>query len=97
MSIFAGCIADSGVDPMPIMQEELDVCRKKEGVELIWASPRATFNIYQADSLGADIITCTSDLIKRLALKDKDLTEFSLETVQMFLRDSSSLGFTILE
>lgn len=97
VSVFAGRIADTGVDPMPIMQEALAVCRQKEGVELLWASPRETFNIYQADSLGVDIITCTSDLIKKLELKDKDLTEYSLETVQMFLRDSSSLGFTILE
>ena len=95
--VFAGRIADTGVDPMPIMQEALAICREKEGVELLWASPRETFNIYQADSLGVDIITCTSDLIKKLELKDKDLTEYSLETVQMFLRDSSSLGFTILE
>jgi transaldolase len=97
VSVFAGRIADTGVDPMPIMQEALTICRQKEGIELLWASPRETFNIYQADSLGVDIITCTSDLIKKLELKDKDLTEYSLETVQMFLRDSSSLGFTILE
>ena len=97
VSVFAGRIADTGVDPMPIMQEALAICRQKECVELLWASPRETFNIYQADSLGVDIITCTSDLIKKLELKDKDLTEYSLETVQMFLRDSSSLGFTILE
>ena len=97
VSVFAGRIADTGLDPMPIMQEALAICRQKEGVELLWASPRETFNIYQADSLGVDIITCTSDLIKKLELKDKDLTEYSLETVQMFLRDSSSLGFTILE
>lgn len=97
VSVFAGRIADTGVDPMPIMREALAICREKEGVELLWASPRETFNIYQADSLGVDIITCTSDLIKKLELKDKDLTEYSLETVQMFLRDSSSLGFTILE
>ena len=97
VSVFAGRIADTGVDPMPIMQEALAISRQKEGIELLWASPRETFNIYQADSLGVDIITCTSDLIKKLELKDKDLTEYSLETVQMFLRDSSSLGFTILE
>ena len=97
VSVFAGRIADTGGDPMPIMQEALAICREKEGIELLWASPRETFNIYQADALGVDIITCTSDLIKKLELKDKDLTEYSLETVQMFLRDSSSLGFTILE
>ena len=97
VSVFAGRIADTGVDPMPIMEEALAICREKEGIGLLGASPRETFNIYQADALGVDIITCTSDLIKKLELKDKDLTEYSLETVQMFLRDSSSLGFTILE
>ncbi|MGT2924751.1 transaldolase [Streptococcus caviae] len=97
VSIFAGRIADTGVDPLPIMAAALAICRTKEAVELLWASPRETFNIYQADRLGVDIITCTSDLIAKLALKDKDLTEYSLETVQMFLRDSTSLGFKILE
>lgn len=97
VSVFAGRIADTGVDPMPIMKESVELCHAKEGVELLWASPRETFNIYQADELGVDIITCTSDLIKKLSLKDKDLTEYSLETVQMFLRDSTSLGFSILE
>ena len=97
VSVFAGRIADTGVDPLPIMKEALEICRKKELVELLWASPRETFNIYQADELGVDIITCTSDLIKKLSLKEKDLTQYSLETVQMFLRDSTSLGFNILE
>ena len=97
VSVFAGRIADTGVDPLPIMKEALEICRQKELVELLWASPRETFNIYQADELGVDIITCTSDLIKKLSLKDKDLTQYSLETVQMFLRDSTSLGFNILE
>ncbi|MBS4750256.1 transaldolase [Carnobacteriaceae bacterium zg-ZUI78] len=96
VSIFAGRIADTGVDPMPIMQKSLDICREKKAIELLWASPRETFNIYQANALGVDIITCTSDLIQKLSLKDKDLTQYSLETVQMFLRDSQSLGFSIL-
>ena len=96
VSVFAGRIADTGVDPLPIMKEALEICHKKELVELLWASPRETF-IYQADELGVDIITCTSDLIKKLSLKGKDLTQYSLETVQMFLRDSTSLGFNILE
>ena len=97
VSVFAGRIADTGIDPLPIMREALAVCREKEGVELLWASPRETYNIYQADELGVDIITCTSDLIHKLSLNGKDLTEYSLETVQMFLRDSISLGFKILE
>ena len=97
VSVFAGRIADTGVDPVPIMKEALSICRQKDGVELLWASPRETYNIYQADELGVDIITCTSDLIQKLSLNGKDLTEYSLETVQMFLKDSTSLGFEILD
>ena len=97
VSVFAGRIADTGVDPVPIMKEALSICRQKDGVELLWASPRETYNIYQADELGVDIITCTSDLIQKLSLNGKDLTEYSLETVQMFLKDSTSLGFKILD
>ncbi|AAX72759.1 TPA: transaldolase [Streptococcus pyogenes] len=97
VSVFAGRIADTGVDPMPIMEEALRICRQKEEVELLWASPRETYNIYQADQLGVDIITCTTDLIAKLPLQGKDLEDYSLETVQMFLKDSTSLGFKILE
>ena len=97
VSVFAGRIADTGVDPMPIMEEALRICRQKEGVELLWASPRETYNIYQAGQLGVDIITCTTDLIAKLPLQGKDLEDYSLETVQMFLKDSTSLGFKILE
>lgn len=97
VSVFAGRIADTGVDPMPIMEEALRICLQKEGVELLWASPRETYNIYQADQLGVDIITCTTDLIAKLPLQGKDLEDYSLETVQMFLKDSTSLGFKILE
>ncbi|HHK1020011.1 transaldolase [Streptococcus pyogenes] len=97
VSVFAGRITDTGVDPMPIMEEALRICRQKEGVELLWASPRETYNIYQADQLGVDIITCTTDLIAKLPLQGKDLEDYSLETVQMFLKDSTSLGFKILE
>ncbi len=77
VSVFAGRIADTGVDPVPIMKEALSICRQKDGVELLWASPRETYNIYQADELGVDIITCTSDLIQKLSLNGKDLTEYS--------------------
>ncbi|HEQ3718942.1 transaldolase [Streptococcus pyogenes] len=97
VSVFAGRIADTGVDPIPIMEEALRICRQKEEVELLWASPRETYNIYQADQLGVDIITCTTDLIAKLPLQGKDLEDYSLETVQMFLKDSTSLGFKILE
>ncbi len=97
VSVFAGRIADTGVDPIPIMKESLTLCHQKSSVELLWASPREAYNIYQADELGVDIITCTPDLIQKLSLNGKDLYEYSLETVQMFLRDSTSLGFKIIE
>lgn len=97
VSVFAGRVADTGVDPIPLMKEAVKICHEKAGVELLWASPRETLNIYQADSIGVDIITCTSDLIAKLPLNGKDLNEYSLETVQMFLEDSTSLGFKILD
>ena len=97
VSVFAGRIADTGIDPIPIMKEALSICHAKKSIELLWASPRETFNIYQANALGVDIITCTPDLIKKLSLAGKDLETYSLETVNMFLNDSNSLGFKILE
>ncbi len=97
VSVFAGRVADTGVDPIPLMKESVAICHEKEAIELLWASPRETYNIYQADQLGVDIITCTSDLIAKLPLAGKDLHDYSLETVQMFLKDSTSLGFKILE
>ena len=97
VSVFAGRIADTGVDPVGISIKKKSICRQKDGVVLLWGSPRETYNIYQADELGVDIITCTSDLIQKLSLNGKDLTEYSLETVQMFLKDSTSLGFKILD
>jgi transaldolase len=97
VSVFAGRVADTGIDPMPLMGEALKICHEKKEIELLWASPRETLNIYQANKIGVDIITCTTDLISKLALNGKDLSEYSLETVQMFLNDSKSLGFRILE
>ncbi|MBJ8350226.1 transaldolase [Streptococcus zalophi] len=96
VSVFAGRVADTGVDPEPLMASAKTVCQTKDSVELLWASPREVFNIYQADKLGVDIITCTPGIIKKLNLKDKDLEQYSLETVQTFLSDSKSLGFSIL-
>ncbi|SEO21727.1 transaldolase [Amphibacillus marinus] len=96
VSVFAGRIADTGVDPIDIMRQSVDICRAKEGAQLLWASPREVLNIIQADQVGADIITCTPDLIAKLDGLGKDLTQFSQETVQMFLRDSTSLGFSVL-
>ncbi len=96
VSVFAGRIADTGVDPMPIMKEALAICQTKEGCELLWASPREVLNIYQANELGVDIITCTPAIIKKLSLNGKDLNEYSLDTVKTFCKDSQELGFSIL-
>ena len=96
VSVFAGRIADTGVDPMPIMKDALAICQTKEGCELLWASPREVLNIYQANELGVDIITCTPAIIKKLSLNGKDLNEYSLDTVKTFCKDSQELGFSIL-
>lgn len=95
VSIFAGRIADAGVDPMPIMttaMERLQACPK---VELIWASPREVFNLVQADSIKCHVITMTNDLIKKIPTLGKDLSQFSLETVKMFCTDAQAAGFKL--
>jgi len=96
VSVFAGRIADTGIDPMPVMREVADICRGKAGVESLWASTRELLNIFQAQECGVDIITVTNDILKKLPLVGKDLTELSLETVQMFYNDGKSLGYRIL-
>jgi transaldolase len=95
ISVFAGRVADTGRDPIPLMTEALKICRSKPKAELLWASPREVLNIYQADAIGCDIITVTPDLIKKLKLTDKNLAEYSLETVQMFYNDALRAGFSI--
>jgi transaldolase len=95
VSVFAGRIADTGVDPMPLMTEALQLLRDVPGAELLWASPREVLNIYQAATVGCHIITVTNDLIKKLSLQGKDLTEFSLETVKMFYDDARAAGFSL--
>jgi transaldolase len=95
VSVFAGRIADAGVDPEPIMVAALDTLRPLPGVELIWASPREVLNIVQADRIGCHIITVTHDLLAKLHLLGRDLDEFSLDTVRMFHRDASAAGFTL--
>ena len=97
VSVFAGRIANAGIDPEPIMSVAAMICHEKEGVELLWASPRETLNIVQADRCGCDIITVTNDLLSKISDFGKDLEQYSLETVQMFMRDGKSLGFSILE
>lgn len=93
VSIFAGRIADTGVDPEVIMKKAASLCRDK-GAKSLWASCREVFNIIQADRCGVDIITLTNDILSKLSYIGKDLEEFSLETVQMFEKDSRFLGFS---
>jgi transaldolase len=95
VSVFAGRIADTGRDPVPIMREALEIMRAAPRAELIWASPRELLNIVQADAIGCHIITCTSDVLAKLGTLGKDLEAFSLETVQMFHRDATTAGFTL--
>jgi transaldolase len=95
ISVFAGRIADTGVDPVPLMQESLEIIRPYAGVELLWASPREVLNIVQADQIGCHIVTVTHDLLKKLGTLGKDLTDFSLDTVKMFHRDGQAAGFAI--
>ena len=95
VSVFAGRIADTGVDPVPVMQQALTFLKVAPKAELLWASPREVLNIYQADKIGCHIITATNDLIRKLALSGKDLAEYSLETVQMFYDDAQSAGYTL--
>lgn len=95
ISVFAGRIADTGRDPIPLMREALDALRPHPNLELIWASPREILNVVQADAIGCHIITVTHDILKKLPLLGKDLTEFSLDTVRMFHRDAQAAGFQL--
>lgn len=95
ISVFAGRIADAGIDPIPIMSRSVDIMVDAPRSELIWASPREILNVVQADQVGAHIITMTHDLLAKLNLLGKDLTQFSLETVQMFHRDAVAAGFRL--
>ena len=95
VSVFAGRIADTGRDPVPLMAEAVRILKAKPKAELIWASPRELINIFQADAIGCHIITATNDILKKLSLVGKDLDHFSLETVEMFYRDAKAAGYTI--
>jgi transaldolase len=95
ISVFAGRIADAGIDPVPIMRRSVEIMVEAPRSELIWASPREILNVVQADQVGCHIITVTTDLLKKLDLLGKDLLQYSLETVQMFHRDALSAGFTL--
>jgi transaldolase len=95
ISVFAGRIADAGIDPTPIMEQSVKIMLDAPRSELIWASPREILNVVQADQIGCHIITMTHDLLAKLSSLGKDLDQFSLETVQMFRRDAISAGFTL--
>jgi transaldolase len=95
ISVFAGRVADTGIDPMPLMREAVAIARAKPKAKLLWASPREALNIVQAEQTGCHIITVTADLIKKIASFNKDQDQFSLETVKMFYNDAKSSGFTL--
>lgn len=95
ISVFAGRIADTGRDPVPLMAEAVKIMKAKPKSELIWASPRELLNIFQADAVGCHIITATNDILKKLSLVGKDLDKYSLETVEMFYKDASAAGYKI--
>jgi transaldolase len=95
LSVFAGRIADAGIDPLPIMSRAVDIMVDAPRAELIWASPREVLNVVQAESVGCHIITMTHDLLAKLDLLGKDLDQFSLDTVRMFHRDAAAAGFTL--
>ena len=95
VSVFAGRIADTGLDPVPVMKEALEILQSAPRAELLWASPREVLNIYQADAIGCHIITATNDIIRKLSLGGKDLAQYSLETVQMFYDDAEKAGYSL--
>jgi len=96
VSVFAGRIADTGVNPIPIMKETVSMCKSVAGVESLWASTRELLNIFQAQECGVDIITVTNDILKKLPMVNKDLAQLSLETVTMFYNDALSLGYKLV-
>ncbi|MBA8758725.1 transaldolase [Staphylococcus schleiferi subsp. coagulans] len=96
VSVFAGRIADTGVDPMPLMKESVEVTHSKKSVQLLWASCRELFNVIQADEIGADIITCPSDVVKKVPNIGRDINELSVDTVKGFEKDIKSSGLSIL-
>jgi transaldolase len=94
VSVFAGRIADTGRDPVPLMREAVSIVNEVNA-QLIWASPRELLNVFQADEIGCHVITATTDVLKKLALVGKDLHQFSQETVQMFRRDAVQSGYSL--
>src|SRR6516162_6709122 len=95
VSVFAGRVADTGVDPVPLMAEAVRRLTAAPNTELIWASPRELLNIFQADAIGCHIITVTNDILQKLSLVGKDLGDYSLDTVKMFCNDGRAAGFVL--
>jgi transaldolase len=96
VSIFAGRIADTGVDPVPLMTKAVEMLRSHPAAELLWASPRELLNVFHANDCGCHIITATPDLLAKLSLVGKDLATYSLETVKMFYSDASAAGYSLV-
>jgi transaldolase len=95
VSVFAGRIADTGVDPLPLMRTAVEILEANVNAELVWASTRETLNIFQADSIGCHIITATRDILNKLSLIGYDLNDYSLDTVKMFYDDARGAGFSL--
>ena len=95
VSVFAGRIADTGYDPLPMMAQAVDILKAAPASELIWASPRELLNIFQADDIGCHVITVTNDILKKLSLVGYDLDQYSLDTVKMFYKDAVDAGFKL--
>jgi transaldolase len=95
ISVFAGRVADTGVDPVPLMAEAVERLRAAPNTQLIWASPRELLNIFHAEAVGCHVITVTNDILKKLALVGKNLTAYSLETVKMFYDDGKAAGYAL--
>ncbi|OIP31222.1 transaldolase [bacterium CG2_30_54_10] len=95
ISVFAGRIADTGRDPVPVMKESVALAKAKPGIEILWASPRELLNLFQAAEAGCHIITMANDLLKKIPMIGKDLSQRSLETVQMFFNDAKAAGLSL--
>jgi transaldolase len=95
ISVFAGRVADTGRDPVPLMETCVRMLRPSPNLELIWASPREVLNVFQASQIGCHVITVTPDILSKLTSAGRDLNDFSLETVRMFHRDAMAAGFSL--
>jgi len=95
VSVFAGRVADTGIDPVPVMAKAVEMLKVAPAAELIWASPRELLNIFQADDIGCHVITVTNDILKKLSLVGYDLNQYSLDTVKMFYKDAVDAGFKL--